>query len=585
MRESYTSHVVSPDTLREAREFRVFGPPGCGKTTYLVSEIRRLVLDKGPNCVAIASFSRTGAQEIRSRVEIDLASYGLKIPDARCKTVHGLAYSTIRGSDGATEIAEVGKLADEWNRINTADPASMIPVRKDKVEDLATHDLMTVVKGAGEHLANYSRIRNLQLADLKMDPAWSPEFQLWVDRWEAFKEENDAVDFTDMIVRAYALDPEIRYLFVDEAQDLTPLEAQTVRTWGQELDLLILSGDDDQSIYSFRGGRPDVMLTPHIDKSMKKILGQSYRLPSVIKEFAEGYVKANVRLRETKEFEPRVEGGYIEALVTNYEEAQRIANRIEVEEKRGSVMVLTSCRYMLDQILTCLKLRGVLFRNPYQPKMGRWNSSNNAILSRLCEYLKALPCEGEPVARWTWKCIAKFTEFWEASKIKELSGGLFKKTDFKSEGTSKETASNIVGIGDFAMMLNMNASELTPEFFFEMLMPSKKKASTFARAAFARYGYGIVNARPRICPGTIHSVKGAEADTVILFPDISKASAEDDHPDMADNLARLFYVGMTRAKKQLLLGSPKNQKHAVDFALIGDKGRGAPEPLPAETPF
>jgi DNA helicase-2/ATP-dependent DNA helicase PcrA len=66
---------------------------------------------------------------------------------------------------------------------------------------------------------------------------------------------------------------------------------------------------------------------------------------------------------------------------------------------------------------------------------------------------------------------------------------------------------------------------------------------------------------PRITLSTIHGAKGGEADNVLLLPDITKSAA--DHDDInPDELHRLFYVAVTRAKKSLHILEPKNYDRA-----------------------
>jgi superfamily I DNA/RNA helicase len=70
-----------------------------------------------------------------------------------------------------------------------------------------------------------------------------------------------------------------------------------------------------------------------------------------------------------------------------------------------------------------------------------------------------------------------------------------------------------------------------------------------------------ISQNPRITLSTIHGAKGGEADNVLLLPDITKSAA--DHDDInPDELHRLFYVAVTRAKKSLHILEPKNYDRA-----------------------
>jgi superfamily I DNA/RNA helicase len=76
---------------------------------------------------------------------------------------------------------------------------------------------------------------------------------------------------------------------------------------------------------------------------------------------------------------------------------------------------------------------------------------------------------------------------------------------------------------------------------------------------FERYGLDGLEYTPRVCVGTIHSTKGAEADRVYLLPDLSRASLEQFHTGDRDSIIRTFYVGITRAKQDLVLCGPSSR--------------------------
>ena len=69
--------------------------------------------------------------------------------------------------------------------------------------------------------------------------------------------------------------------------------------------------------------------------------------------------------------------------------------------------------------------------------------------------------------------------------------------------------------------------------------------------------------KPQIIVGTIHSVKGGEADTVFIIPDISYSAFElaENNREGWDSITRLFYVAATRAKEKLILGMAATKFH------------------------
>jgi superfamily I DNA/RNA helicase len=81
------------------------------------------------------------------------------------------------------------------------------------------------------------------------------------------------------------------------------------------------------------------------------------------------------------------------------------------------------------------------------------------------------------------------------------------------------------------------------------------------------HGARALREPPRIIVGTIHSVKGGEADTVILLPDLTPAAYFDFEAggDGEASTRRLFYVGMTRARRRLVLCGARPRQYAVQW--------------------
>ena len=98
-------------------------------------------------------------------------------------------------------------------------------------------------------------------------------------------------------------------------------------------------------------------------------------------------------------------------------------------------------------------------------------------------------------------------------------------------------------------------------WFEQQLTSAKKTAAKFPLAIIKNRGPECLNETPRTFVGTVHSVKGAEADVVYLFPDISRAGMVEWQGSMEQKASvyRLFYVAMTRAKDTLVLAEPFGQ--------------------------
>jgi len=93
------------------------------------------------------------------------------------------------------------------------------------------------------------------------------------------------------------------------------------------------------------------------------------------------------------------------------------------------------------------------------------------------------------------------------------------------------------------------------EWFRSNLLSTKRNAVDYPLTVYQKQGRKALEEKPKITIGTIHSVKGGEAQVVILCPDLSLAAAQE-YRKFPDSVIRTFYVGMTRAKESLILCRP-----------------------------
>ena len=228
----------------------VIGPPGTGKTRYVARQVE-LAVKAGENPIVV-SLTKAAAEEAAGR--------GLLLPRGHVSTLHSLAYRAL----GAKKIAESPKHVKEWNESH---PQFVLSASRAADEDNAAVD------AAGEDM-----LRTLQIARARMKPiATQPgRVQRFASRWEAWKQKEGLLDFTDLIeqclkyVDAAPGDPTV--IFADEAQDMSQLEMALVEKWGEKAGRLVRVGDPWQNLYEWRGTDAGVMGTPD------RVLAQSYRV-------------------------------------------------------------------------------------------------------------------------------------------------------------------------------------------------------------------------------------------------------------------------------------------------------------------
>ena len=535
-------------------EHRVFGPPGTGKTTYLARQIRSAATKYGPDKVLVTSFTKGAAVEIAGRLGND----GVKPSRRQVGTLHSLCYELL----GGPLIADLSPTMALWNEKHIAwrqTPAGS------KDNDL------TPPSTEGDKLRQRCEVYRGQMKTTK---EWSRDTPAknFFEEWCRFKKNVGALDFTDMIEEVSRSklcapnNPDV--IFADETQDYSKLELDLLRSWASDSDHLVIAGDDDQAIYGFKGATPDAFLDPPIPDDQKHVLSKSYRLPTNIKKFSGNWIK-DVRRREVKEFSAKEEEGSVEEIKLSWQDGLGLVKVVqenvgsgESSHDKESVMVLASCGYMLRPLIQELREKGIPFHNPHRVKNGAWNPMRGGV-QRLREFLSV-----DPFSRslWTWKSFWQWIEFLDVKKTGMLRG---KKTYIKNLAKKKEEANKRVSREEVLALFQTKTFPWEGQelgWFRRMLLPKKASMMEYGLTMARKGGTAALEQKPKIIVGTIHSVKGAQAGTTILFPDLSSSGGIEylSYGDERDNITRTLYVGMTRAMDRLLLCEP-DSKYAVSF--------------------
>lgn len=520
-------------------EYRIFGPPGTGKTTNLTRQIRRAVERFGKDSVLVTSFSRAAAAE--------LAGQDLPVSSDRVGTLHSHCWHAL----GRPEIAEVH--VEEWNRVNPH--LRITPARKERKLGGEESDEESVDVRSGDYwLGELNRSRGM----MRPVEVWPATLREFAAKWNRYKVSRRVVDFCDLIetaLREIRIAPHMPdVIFADEAQDLNPIQLTLVRRWGENAQYFIIAADDDQTIYSWCGATPDAVLDPEIPEDHKIILKQSHRVPRTVHALAHGLIH-QVSRRQEKVYEPRPEDGMCLNLSQGRYKSPEywILKRIMQHLERGQkVMLLASCSYMLHPVIAVFRKWGVPFHNPYRKSCGFWNplrhgrkgSSANRILSLLNQ------------DSWTHRDLKLWTEWLNpkgllrpgARSVIEAADDSLPVTTERLRELFADSAleSLLTATGDPRRLLNWWCGRVAPAFHSRVQFPIAT-----ARAGGPR----ALQEAPRVIVGTIHSVKGGEADVVFLFPDLSRAGdvAYQRHGPPRDSVIRLFYVGMTRARHTLYI--------------------------------
>ena len=525
-----------------SNEFRIFGPPGCGKTTYLCAQVKKAVEKHGPDALLLASFTKTAAAELGGR--------DLPISSERIGTLHAHCYRSL----GSPKIAEANiKQFNDENSIYT-----LTPQTKGALDEGASD--ITYNQEHDQYFAEYQVLR------ARMIPrnVWSVNILGFAKKWEEWKDECGYIDFTDMIEKVLKWNTAPPYQatigIFDEVQDFTPLQLQLIRKWGESLDFFLLAGDDDQTLYNFTGATPDAFLKPDIDSKNKIILSQSYRVPVIPQRFAQNLIKM-IKNREPKEYKPREEEGELRTLSSaNWKEPRKLVDDMESYlERRKSIMVLGACGYMLHATIEELRSRGIAFHNPYRINRGDWNplkGARGSTKSRLIDFLVPSGPEHGGVKVWSPQQLASWVDMVGASDV--LNRG------WKQKVIAYGASANDYNVDEyFKLMVDAfkpaaldKAIKKNPDFIIKNVTAQRRNQMEFISAVLKRGGEKDLIEKPKVCMGTIHSVKGGQADVVYVFPDLSLNGHKEYNGGEWEPVIRQFYVGVTRCKESLIICRP-----------------------------
>lgn len=487
----------------------IFGPPGTGKSTEVIRRFKAL-LEKGipAERIGLVSFTKAAAKELAHRIGVDSPNIA---------TIHSYCYRLLNISQQQV----VG-----WSHLKEFEKIVGIEIRGDNPDD--NEELCE-----GDH---YLTIYGLAHARMKtyeetyasvIDKVGSREkFIYFAKTYDNWKNNFGYIDFSDMLGNALDVDaPDLDFLFVDEAQDLSPLQWAVIRHWSGTIRNITIAGDDDQAIYVWGGADPDGMHKFEREyQSKRTILGQSYRVPQIAHRLAEQVI-TRVFSRVEKTYMPRDEVGELKYHSTPY----------SVDIKHGTdMLVLYRSHYMRSEIEEILINKGI----PYIVDSGK-----QGVLQ-------------SPLAR----CIRMFKKLrdrlTETPEIKEGSISQAAAALYKRHLSPITLAA--IERGDVDKILTGP---------WERHMKTRGPWLTYLKKVEQQYGLDV---EPTIHLSTIHGSKGRQADTVVLLNQTSASiQATMDKTDGYDAEMRTMYVGITRTMRRLDIINGENA--LPELTLRGEK--------------
>ncbi|GEN23697.1 ATP-dependent DNA helicase Rep [Halomonas cupida] len=312
----------------------VLAGAGSGKTSVITTKIAYLIQECGMSArrIAAVTFTNKAAREMKERVSSMLKGregHGLTV-----STFHTLGLNIIRG-----ELKALG-YKPGFSLFDPEDAKALL-------RDLMNKDAQVEADQINQVQAAISNWKNdLVLPGQALSHASSEDEQYAARVYEAYVRHlkaYNAVDFDDLILLPVVLlrdNPEalerwrrkIHYMLVDEYQDTNISQYMLVRMLMAERQTFTVVGDDDQSIYAWRGARPENLVTLGEDFPRLNVikLEQNYRSTGIILHAANTLIANNPHVYDKTLWSEMGKGDPIRIVVTRHEEAEteRVASEI-----------------------------------------------------------------------------------------------------------------------------------------------------------------------------------------------------------------------------------------------------------------
>lgn len=579
----------------------VIAGPGSGKTSVLVERTKNLVLEHGvnPSNILVITFTKAAANEMKQRFEKQMEhTRSAKAGRVSFGTFHAIFFMVL-------------KLAYHYESSNIVTDEVKYQAIRELIYryGLEPRDENELIGGI---LGEISQIKNFRipLEHFYSSQCGEKIFRDIYREYEAFLRKSRLIDFDDMLILTYELfreRPDIlsawqkkyQYILVDEFQDINQIQYDIVKMLALPENNLFMVGDDDQSIYRFRGSKPEIML--HVPKDypdLKQIqLDVNYRChPDIVdaslRLIAQNQERFPKRILSAKEGEILTKN-VVQCLTfeRQRDEVLHILRTIENDRKAGmelsdiAILFRTNIqpRFLMEQLMAYnvdFKTRDQI-PNLYDhwiakdlraymdiARGSRKRSDFLMILNKPKRYLsRDSLCETE-VAFDEWEKLYD-EQPWIAERIEKLH------YDIRMlEKMSPYAAINYIrrGIGyddyitEYAEYRNISKEDLF-DVLEELQMSAKGYQNYDAWELHMKECAEELKERAKhknenpnaVTLATLHSAKGLEFKSVFII-DVNegiipykKAVLEKD----IEEERRLFYVGMTRAIEKLTICSVK----------------------------
>lgn len=580
-----------------AGAMQVLAGPGSGKTFVITQRIRYLIkhYDVEPSDILVITFTKAAAGEMQQRFYKLMEG---NRPPVNFGTFHAIFYHILRQTGKYHKYTLITELEKRKLLLHILHmPVSAMLLNNEKVE--------TALGYIGRLKNNGEKFDALPSEAFSDNVLTKEELMHIYQEYNQYLTELEKLDFDDMgllCLKLFQDNPEtlsqwqerFRFIMVDEFQDINHMQYEIVRSLASPLNNLFVVGDDDQSIYGFRGARPDIMQKFMRDypDAEQLLLDVNYRCHENIVEQSLNVINVN-----NNRFRKEIHASHNEGqgiFIQSYHDKEKeydelicmlkelaIKNRPELLCNTAVIyrtnhecsllaekMLVNGIPFVMKEKLQCQYDHFVIKDILAYMEFANGNKNReifHLFMNRPLRYLRKDCALNNPVE------LDELLEYYKNnSEMKEVSHKLFHDIERIGRLRPYPAISYIRQVAGYDDFIRQNYSGETKERLFNMADDFQALAKQYRN--FEELNDYISQCRELIKKKqeeikadmkdneqigirllTMHASKGLEFDTVYL-PDVNEGkipAKQSVTQEAIEEERRMFYVAMTRAKKEL----------------------------------
>ena len=581
--------------------------PGSGKTFTITKRLLYLLQEKkvAPEKILVITFTKEAAISMKQR----FAQSSPQSNTVNFGTFHSVFYQILLKSGSVTS----GNILNDRQKINLIIP---ILKKVKEHSGTAQTELPEVAKSFLTAIGFYKNTGEKEAAQKKITPQWQEFFPQVYQQYEEIRRKENSLDFDDMLKECEELllknalqreywQKRFSHILIDEFQDINYRQYSIVRILAEKHKNVFAVGDDDQAIYGFRGAKPDCMRMFEEEFHAEKILLETnYRSRqeivdaslSVINEnrnrFPKQLIACEANRRQKGQQEPCV---CVREFGEAPEQLQYLITQIKKQPSGESCAVLFRTNLSMQGVATKLTREGVPFlmkektQNLYQHFIVRdiiaYLRIAHGIAARE-EYLRIMNKPFRSISREAFgkEVSLEGAENYYLSRRSEMGDDNFRKPceavrmlkrqmQFVKETDLKMAILFLRKACGYETWLRQKArleqGDKTEEWIgilewitedaghYKELCEWQEAQAAYERILQGKEQYTVAEEKGKDCVRllTVHAAKGLEFDHVWI-PDCNEKMFPHGtlpDPEQCEEERRIFYVAMTRAKKNLEL--------------------------------